>query len=56
MIVNRLLKNVARMARCKAHGVLRPRKRAKRVSAKAKLQVVPKLHIQSIGEDAQTKF
>jgi|GEM_PF-4401870 len=39
----------------KAREAQRPRKRAKRVSAKAHLQVMPELHLKSIGEDAQTE-
>jgi len=38
----------------KAHGAQRPRKRAKRVSAKANLQVMPELHNNELGEGAST--
>ena len=50
------LKKAASGMKRKTHGAQRPRKRAKRVSAKANLQVMPELHIKPIGEGAKTKF
>jgi len=50
------LKKAASEMKRKAHGAQRPRKRAKRVSAKANLQVMPELHNNELGERAKTQF
>ncbi|WP_126444045.1 hypothetical protein [Sulfuricystis multivorans] len=58
--LNRPLKNVTRMARCKAFGAQRPRKRAEgEVSAQAnrsEAQVMPEPHDMELGAGATTKL